>query len=100
MAKIISSSKADILSSNHEAVKNDFIKFNVSPEFKALSIKAAQKYGMSVSELGRLLFASFITGIAQPSLKASANFDSHLKRNNRFNSTEEALDYLNQIVGD
>ncbi|MDP1722612.1 MAG: hypothetical protein Q8L37_05370 [Candidatus Gottesmanbacteria bacterium] len=41
--------------------KTDFIKFNVSPTFKALARKKAATHGMSLSELGRMLFGAFTT---------------------------------------
>ena len=54
--------------------KTDFIKFNVSPEFKTLAERKAREHGMTVSELGRMLFGAFITGIARPSLDISPDF--------------------------
>lgn len=42
--------------------KTDFIKFNVSPAFKALAQKKAREHGMTISELGRMLFGSFVSG--------------------------------------
>lgn len=46
--------------------KTDFIKFNVSPTFKALAQKKAANHGMSLSELGRMLFGAFVTQTAVP----------------------------------
>ena len=44
--------------------KTDFIKFNVSPRFKAIAQKKAATNGMSLSELGRMLFGAFVTEIS------------------------------------
>lgn len=44
--------------------KTDFIKFNVSPTFKALAQQKAATHGMSLSELGRMLFGAFVTEIS------------------------------------
>lgn len=57
-----------------QVAKTDFIKFNVSPEFKTLAEKKAKEQGMSVSELGRMLFGAFVTGIAKPTLEISPEF--------------------------
>jgi hypothetical protein len=57
-----------------QTTKTDFIKFNVSPEFKTLAEKKAREHGMTVSELGRMLFGAFVTGIARPSLDISPEF--------------------------
>ncbi|MEK7111247.1 MAG: hypothetical protein AAB856_01490 [Patescibacteria group bacterium] len=46
--------------------KTDFIKFNVSPTFKALVRKKAATHGMSLSELGRMLFGAFVTDLWYP----------------------------------
>lgn len=43
--------------------KTDFIKFNVSPTFKALAQKKARAQGMSLSELGRMLFGAFVNNL-------------------------------------
>jgi antitoxin component of RelBE/YafQ-DinJ toxin-antitoxin module len=54
--------------------KTDFIKFNVSPLLKSRAEKKAREYGMTLSELGRMLFGTFITGIAQPTISISPKF--------------------------
>lgn len=46
--------------------KTDFIKFNVSPTFKALAQKKAAVHGMNLSELGRMLFGAFVTDLWHP----------------------------------
>lgn len=56
------------------ASKTDFIKFNVSPDFKLIAEKKAKEYGMTLSELGRMLFGSIITGIAHPKSEFSEKF--------------------------
>lgn len=45
------------------STKTDFIKFNVSPKLKKLATKKAAQYGMSLSELGRMLFGAYVTGL-------------------------------------
>jgi len=83
--------------------KSDFIKFNVSPTFKALAAKKARAHGLTVSELGRTLFGAFILGMAQPSLDISPDFlalaekareDYRLGKTKTFSDIEAALDYL------
>ena len=54
--------------------KTDFIKFNVSPAFKSLAQKKAAEHGMTVSELGRVLFGAFVTGASKPNLEISPEF--------------------------
>lgn len=60
--------------STTEITKSNFIKFNVSPQFKALAEKKAREHGMTVSELGRMLFGAFVTGMAKPTLDISPEF--------------------------
>lgn len=57
-----------------QTTKTDFIKFNVSPEFKALAEKRAKEHGMTISELGRMLFGAFVTGVARPTYDVSPDF--------------------------
>lgn len=54
--------------------KTDFIKFNVSPTLKTLAEQKAREHGMTLSELGRMLFGSFITGILHPKSEVSQKF--------------------------
>ncbi|OGG29536.1 hypothetical protein A3A63_03810 [Candidatus Gottesmanbacteria bacterium RIFCSPLOWO2_01_FULL_46_9] len=54
--------------------KTDFIKFNVSPKLKMLAEQKAREHGMTLSELGRMLFGSFITGIMHPKSEVSEKF--------------------------
>jgi hypothetical protein len=56
------------------ASKTDFIKFNVSPDFKLLAEKKAREHGMTLSELGRMLFGSLIAGISHPKSEFSEKF--------------------------
>ena len=56
------------------ASKTDFIKFNVSPTLKILAEQKAREHGMTLSELGRMLFGSFITGITHPKSEVSEKF--------------------------
>jgi hypothetical protein len=57
-----------------QIAKSDFIKFNVSPEFKVMAERRAKENGMTLSELGRMLFGAFVTGIAKPSYDISPEF--------------------------
>lgn len=54
--------------------KTDFIKFNVSPRLKTLAEQKAREHGMTLSELGRMLFGSFVTGISHPKSEVSQKF--------------------------
>lgn len=54
--------------------KTDFIKFNVSPTFKALARKKAAIHGMSLSELGRMLFGAYTTDVISPATQFSKQF--------------------------
>ncbi len=54
--------------------KTDFIKFNVSPTFKALAQKKAASHGMSLSELGRMLFGAFTTETISGATQFSKRF--------------------------
>lgn len=54
--------------------KTDFIKFNVSPTFKMLAQRKALEHGMTISELGRMLFGAFVSGIAKPNYEISEEF--------------------------
>ncbi len=84
-------------------IKSDFIKFNVSPKFKAMAEKKAKEYGMTVSELGRMLFGAFVTGMAKPSFDISPEFlkmaeqakqDYEEGKTISFSSTDELFKYL------
>ena len=54
--------------------KTDFIKFNVSPRFKTLAAKKAREHGMTLSELGRMLFGTFVSGIINSRDEFSSDF--------------------------
>lgn len=54
--------------------KSTFIKFNVSPQFKALAEKKAREHGMTVSELGRMLFGTFVAGMTKPKVEIDPEF--------------------------
>jgi hypothetical protein len=56
------------------STKTDFIKFNVSPTFKVLAEKKAREQGLTLSELGRMLFGSFVTGVTKPTISISPEF--------------------------
>lgn len=89
-----------------QLTKTDFIKFNVSPEFKTIAKKKAKENGMTVSELGRMLFGAFVVGMARPSLNISPEFLAlveQAKQNNKkglgvlVNSKEELNSYLETL---
>lgn len=84
--------------------KTDFIKFNVSPTFKALAQKKAAVHGMSLSELGRMLFGAFV--IERSHIQVSQKFirmAQQAKREYRegktisFRTIEEMKSYLDSI---
>jgi len=86
--------------------KTDFIKFNVSPEFKIQAEMKAKEYGMTLSELGRMLFGSFVTGTSKPSLDISPKFlkmaeeakeDYEKGAGVTFDKVEDAIDYLHKL---
>lgn len=84
--------------------KTDFIKFNVSPTFKVLAQKKAAVHGMSLSELGRMLFGAFVTEIAPPRApKALIRMAEEAKENYRkgktksFTNVDDMLAYLDSI---
>ncbi len=86
--------------------KTDFIKFNVSPEFKSLAEKKAAEHGMTISELGRMLFGAFVTGMAKPSITVSPELilmakqaqENHKKGlGTLVKNKKELEDYLNTL---
>lgn len=84
--------------------KTDFIKFNVSPRFKALAQKKAQEHGMTLSELGRMLFGSFVSGIMHhdisPKFLALAEEARKNYREGKaktFSDVEDAISYLHSL---
>lgn len=87
--------------------KTNFIKFNVSSEFKTLAEKKAREHGMTVSELGRMLFGAFVTGIAKPSLDISPEFLRMAEQarhdyeqglgGRTFDNAEDAIEYLHSL---
>lgn len=89
-----------------QVTKSNFIKFNVSPQFKALAEKKAREHGMTVSELGRMLFGAFVTGIAKPSYDISPAFlamaekakrDYQKGLGNTFDNVNDAIAYLRSL---
>lgn len=46
--------------------KTDFIKFNVSTTFKKIVSKKAHAMGMTLSELGRMLFGAYAHDVVGP----------------------------------
>ncbi|KKS52272.1 MAG: hypothetical protein UV19_C0021G0006 [Parcubacteria group bacterium GW2011_GWA2_42_28] len=84
--------------------KTDFIKFNVSPTFKALAQKKAATHGMSLSELGRMLFGMFVTEITTPQVPKAlirmaekAREDHRKGKTKSFTNTDEMMAYLDSI---
>ncbi len=83
--------------------KTDFIKFNVSPTFKALAQKKAAIHGMSLSELGRMLFGAFVIDLTTPGVpKTLIRLAEQAKANHRqgkcklFTNAHEMLAYLDE----
>lgn len=54
--------------------KTDFIKFNVSPDFKKIVNAKARSMGLTLSELGRMLFGAYATEIIAPETRFSKRF--------------------------
>ena len=84
--------------------KTDFIKFNVSPTFKALAQKKAAIHGMSLSELGRMLFGAFVSDlVAPPASPKLVRMAEHAKRDynqgktTSFDDVENAITYLHSL---
>lgn len=84
--------------------KTDFIKFNVSPTLKRLAQKKAKAYGMTLSELGRMLLGSFVTGTAHHEVSPKflkmaeeAKRDYKAGKTKGFDNVEDAIDYLHSL---
>ncbi len=86
--------------------KTDFIKFNISPILKTQVEKKAQQYGMTVSELGRMLFGGFVTGIIHPHSEISQSFldlakqakkDYEAGKGVTFDTAGDAIKYLDSV---
>lgn len=83
--------------------KTDFIKFNVSPTFKKLAAKKAATTGMSLSELGRMLFGLYIHDLLSTSnvhldqlaQKAQENHEKGIGKT--FTDTKEMTNYLENL---
>ncbi len=89
-----------------QVTKSNFIKFNVSPEFKSLAERKAREHGMTVSELGRMLFGAFVTGIAKPSYDISPEFAAMAEeaienyktgQGKTFDNAKDAISYLHNL---
>lgn len=84
--------------------KTDFIKFNVSPVFKKLVTKKAKAHGMTLSELGRMLFGAFVSDIMAPpaspkiiKMAEQAKRDYEQGKTKSFNDVEDAIAYLHSL---
>ena len=84
--------------------KTDFIKFNVSPTFKAHAAKKAREHGMTLSELGRMLFGAFVTDIMTPTaspklikMAKEAQRDHEQGKTKSFSNTKDMIKYLDSI---
>lgn len=84
--------------------KTDFIKFNVSPTFKALAQKKAAIHGMTLSELGRMLFGSFVADLMVPpaspkliDMAEQAKRDHRQGKTTSFENVEDAIRYLHSL---
>lgn len=83
--------------------KTDFIKFNVSPMFKKLISRRAASAGLTLSELGRMLFGWYLhnltynkTDIFKMAETAEKNYQKGI--GNSFKSEKEAVSYLEQLI--
>lgn len=85
------------------ASKTDFIKFNVSPVFKKRVESKAQKQGYTLSELGRMLFGAYETGLIERppvdinTLAKQAQEDERLGRVKTFTNNKELTAYLKSL---
>ena len=81
--------------------KTDFIKFNVSPTFKKLVAKQAKKAGLTLSELGRMLFGWYAHGlIHKPTLEElakEAKRDYEEGRGVTLSSAKDIKKYFNSL---
>ena len=84
--------------------KTDFIKFNVSSTFKILAAKKAHAHGMTLSELGRMLFGAFVSDVMAPpasptiiKMAAQAKKDYEQGKTKSFNNTKDMIAYLDSI---
>lgn len=82
--------------------KTDFIKFNVSPEFKKLVSERARLYGLTISELGRMLFGWYAHGmiskendLLKMAEEAERNFSKGIGKT--FKNAKEAVKYLDSL---
>jgi len=82
--------------------KTDFIKFNVSPTFKKLALKKASTVGLTLSELGRLLFGWYLHGLIPGEQRliemgriAKENF--YKGEGKSFETAEKAVSYLDKL---
>lgn len=89
---------------NTSISKTDFIKFNVSPTFKTLAAKKAKANGMTLSELGRMLFGAFVSDIMSPpasptiiKMAKQAKKDYEAGKTTSFTNTKDMLAWLDSI---
>jgi hypothetical protein len=83
--------------------KTDFIKFNVSPTFKALVAKKAKSTGLTLSELGRMLFGAYVFGLIdrpyrefeKQAGKARENYKKG--KGKTFKSAQDAIEHLESL---
>lgn len=83
--------------------KTDFIKFNVSPEFKKLVSERARSYGLTISELGRMLFGWYAHGLVSNDEKDILKLAREAKENyskgkvRTFKNAKQAVKYLESL---
>ena len=81
--------------------KTDFIKFNVSPTFKKLVARQAKNSGLTLSELGRMLFGWYAHGLIKnptiEDLAKEALKDYEDGKGITFSSAKDAIRYLNKM---
>ena len=89
---------------NLTVTKNDFIKFNVSPQFKSIVSAKAKQRGLTLSELGRLLFGAFANDLFSPnhtinlvSMAKTAEDNFTNGKGQTFSNPDDAIKYLENM---
>ncbi len=89
---------------NLTVTKNDFIKFNVSPQFKTIVAAKAKQRGLTLSELGRLLFGAFANDLLSPAhtinlvgMAETARTNFSQRKGKTFKDPNDAIKYLESL---
>ena len=89
---------------NTAILKRDFIKFNVSSTFKMLAENKAREYGMTISELGRMLFGAFVSDTVMPqaskqlvSMAEKAKTQYRQGKGKGFKNIDKMLSYIDSL---